>query len=551
MYAILYNFIKFINLKFNLQINLLDYFYRLEINDYVWNTHYFFWTNLAYLSGYFFTIIILFYLFLAYHPRTLVIGAVYMYIWILDMYEGNYTILTHYYIPQNSAGSNNLLLNPINKYHPFLIFYTTVYFLLMAIQFSSNPSPKSAFYKNHLYIRFSYYINLISKSTYSQYLIYVKIGALFLGSWWALQEGSWGGWWNWDPSEVFGLLILLTLVLQSHIRLTPLHYYLYLTTSAATAYTNILIYAHTQLNFDLISHNFGLKINTYLPELYLLLAVFIISSICILNILINFVRWWTEFILCSWPKNFKYINITAGVRQYDSSFFILLSLISTYLLFLTFSALFNDFIWKFTSISLFNLPKDYNYILTILVFIASIRFFSTNAYVFMAYIWLFWLKFFTPLTIFFTPQLYYTAVHHWLLIIYAWIIVYLRELSIIFQENFIPPNIYTGEISYCYQSTLNASLSNLYVSQNWIYYTNLFTTDLSPLRITFAQNLNLQTFNSFWLSPKFSHKLLSQTWVLNFQTTISDYSIPAIYVAFIAVFIPFIYLYARNLIIIF
>ena len=30
-----------------------------------------------------------------------------------------------------------------------------------------------------------------------------------MGGLWAYQEGSWGGWWDWDISEVFGLFIYL------------------------------------------------------------------------------------------------------------------------------------------------------------------------------------------------------------------------------------------------------------------------------------------------------------------------------------------------------
>ena len=39
---------------------------------------------------------------------------------------------------------------------------------------------------------------------------------LYFGGWWALQEGSWGGWWNWDASEVLGLITLLYLILAVH-----------------------------------------------------------------------------------------------------------------------------------------------------------------------------------------------------------------------------------------------------------------------------------------------------------------------------------------------
>jgi cytochrome c biogenesis factor len=67
---------------------------------------------------------------------------------------------------------------------------------------------------NLLYFYFNLNIQYIYLSI--KFYIILIIITLFMGSWWALQEGSWGGWWNWDPSEVFGLLFLLAYLYLIH-----------------------------------------------------------------------------------------------------------------------------------------------------------------------------------------------------------------------------------------------------------------------------------------------------------------------------------------------
>lgn len=85
----------------------------------------------------------------------------------------------------------------------------------------------------------------------------------FLGAWWALQEGSWGGWWNWDASEVFGLIVLTYLltslhsILSSFMQTVKLIYVLY--ASTLTLFT----YGLLQMGYSVVSHNFGLSLIGY------------------------------------------------------------------------------------------------------------------------------------------------------------------------------------------------------------------------------------------------------------------------------------------------
>lgn len=60
-------------------------------------------------------------------------------------------------------------------------------------------------------IIFSYTL-LSYKKQIIRYLSCALLLGLFLGGWWAFQEFTWGGWWNWDgvESPVFILTVVLT-----------------------------------------------------------------------------------------------------------------------------------------------------------------------------------------------------------------------------------------------------------------------------------------------------------------------------------------------------
>jgi hypothetical protein len=76
---------------------------------------------------------------------------------------------------------NKNLLNGIMNIHPFVYMYLYIYF-------HKTNFHKTNFYKNILYIIFL---------------------LLFLGSYWAAQELSWGGWWSWDIIESTIALMLV------------------------------------------------------------------------------------------------------------------------------------------------------------------------------------------------------------------------------------------------------------------------------------------------------------------------------------------------------
>ena len=195
----------------NLFISSVDYFTRFNFHDHILNLVYFYWTNFWFVL-----------------PFIGVIGAIFLITsitklsWLLLIY----VIIGHYYLlslPQytvfNSTGwftnfhsenVNPLLTNSINKYHP-LIFYIGATIML-----------KLVVHRTTTFKEFRSFMIVTHKSTWESIPIYLKwvTLTLVLGGWWALQEGSWGGWWNWDPSETFGLFLMISYLFLLHVNKT-------------------------------------------------------------------------------------------------------------------------------------------------------------------------------------------------------------------------------------------------------------------------------------------------------------------------------------------
>ena len=121
--------------------------------------------------------------------------------------------------------------------------------------------------------------------------------ALYLGSWWALQEGSWGGWWNWDASEFLGLLVLYLILTIFHNK-SNLSHVITLFYSIRLSLSYLFIYFFLlQLNFSIISHNFGFRTLKFLNTEVLLFS-FLSYFICSYTFLKNSEQnLWTQFYL--------------------------------------------------------------------------------------------------------------------------------------------------------------------------------------------------------------------------------------------------------------
>ena len=186
---------------------------------------------------------------------------------------------------------NLLLTNTLNKYHPF-IFYLSLALTLLIFLINMFYYSNDRFFWEPLALK-----NTLSLSKIA---LALNFTALFMGSWWALQEGTWGGWWNWDSSEVFGLLpgfIILSLFHKSNILKNFSDYLMTLKIGCTSV---LIFYVLLQFNFELISHNFGPKFffffNSNLGNLVVCFTATILISSITVEVLNNQL---TRFVLLS------------------------------------------------------------------------------------------------------------------------------------------------------------------------------------------------------------------------------------------------------------
>lgn len=225
---------------------------------------------------------------------------------------------------------NTLLNNSVNKVHPFLL-YSSLYFLT-SLLFLSN------FYYNYKHFNFMFLRYVFNLPIYLFYLSFT----LLLGSWWAFQEGSWGGWWDWDISEVFGLFILVNLIKLTHDNSTTSHYLSYLFCISNYILILLFFYLFMQLNFSLISHNFNLHTASNF------VSNFVYISLMLITFFIKIVSYARSYKL----YNYVVVTFTTKYSLTRITVFKLLLLlsISLIILFSTFY-IFSNWLWSNFSIS--------------------------------------------------------------------------------------------------------------------------------------------------------------------------------------------------------
>lgn len=263
--------------------SLIDCLSRHNPNDSYISSYYLFWTTFFYLPEFFF-IVTLF----VFYQRVLVVDNVLIKL-LISAIGVNAVYLTELldFLPINYVSeiavsveniSNPLLLNMLNRYHP-LIFYISVALLIYSVLILSLRSFNSisSFLNSFILLNIKH-LNLQTLNT--------NFIALWLGGWWAFQEGTWGGWWNSDISEMLGLLITVSSVTFLHINifsknLRSLSFFLYSSFSSF-----LILYYFIQINYELTSHNFGARFffffnnNLLLLELICFLILTTVLLIC-------------------------------------------------------------------------------------------------------------------------------------------------------------------------------------------------------------------------------------------------------------------------------
>ena len=268
--------------------SILDFNTRFNANDTYAGSYYFLWTNLTYLPLFFFTLLgvtLLSWLVVRTNAAFLPLALLFVVYAVetLDYLSINACLQTHVY---GLNGSNSLLTNPLNRYHP-LVFYsslTSAALCLVIIIISSGV--------NLFFFNISASVRIFESVSWFSCIL--NLVALWMGSWWALQEGTWGGWWNWDSSETFGLLISAATILALHIVLLNRSISLLITKVLFMWLLILISYFFIQLNFELVSHNFGSKFFFFFNNnlFYLEITAMLVSSLVgiVFTLLLNKTR---------------------------------------------------------------------------------------------------------------------------------------------------------------------------------------------------------------------------------------------------------------------
>ena len=333
--------------------NMQDLYSRVLINDFVVNSFYYLWTSFWFIPLLLFSILCYF-LVTIYQVKTNIKYLLLLLIWLCSLFDFlNYaclnlstnTLLSH------TENFNNLLTNSVNKFHPG-IFYMSSLPIILVLFLSNNCKHDSNF--NLVIIVKTYLI------TAKTNLILVSF-TLFLGGWWALQEGSWGGWWNWDPSEVFGLIFIFLYAWQLHQLIFKKNFLQIFTSNVIWFYIILLLYIFIQLNFDLVSHNFGTKTDQFINALQfyeinlsMVIIFFVIYSCSIFKNLLNPIWLYHNFNYTKKDGNLMWwVVVSGGVVLYQT--------VNSFL------PLLNDFLWKIFSINITNVVPNWTYVNIILI----------------------------------------------------------------------------------------------------------------------------------------------------------------------------------------
>ena len=352
-----------------------DLLSRLSLNETLINFYNFFWTSITYLLYFILILISILYFNFLFNSFFFLIFYLCKYIYFFDVLDFlllNANILNNY---TNITNINVLLINNLNKYHPFILYISFLIILIILFIFHTLYIYNNNFYYNQIFYYYLYNLSLSSLFIY---------WALFLGSWWAYQEGTWGGWWNWDSSEVFGLLLLLfnflNIHLYKHVNNIHLLKIFYINQILLLLFTFIIL----QLNFEITSHSFGSRLTYFFNSNFFLLEllVFLILSIYYINTL-NF----TSF------NNFKLNQLLLSnysLIRFNWFFFFLLKPILLYFfyIFFTLLPLIQYLVWNFFKLNILNINLNYFFIIIVWLY-----YYITTIKVYYNILFLFLLKF--------------------------------------------------------------------------------------------------------------------------------------------------------------
>ena len=326
--------------SFDLQFTGSTYCYdlsaRVNLNESFLNTFNFYWTSFTYLPTFFFiTLFIFTFLSGSHYVITIMVLFLVYNLELVDFLASNYAT---YAINPTYNAFNLLLINNLNKYHPFIYYMSVIVLLVITLRncFRTLSSDNL----------FSLSENLNSLNNWLMWGFGLNTLALFLGSWWAQQEGTWQGWWNWDPSEVLGLLVMTNILWFWHQSTTYTVTWRVVVKLLLINFIFVFAYFFIQLNFDLVSHNFGAKFFFFFSNNLFFLEALVVLAYLTCRGLWNGLRVLQNNVLL------RDVNLTHTWYTYQPQVVVLI--LFSCLIGFSFIPLFNYFIWTYFYINSFN-----------------------------------------------------------------------------------------------------------------------------------------------------------------------------------------------------
>lgn len=340
-------FICYFILLWLCNFNNIDLFFKINPDDSLLHYYSYFWLNYTYVYSFFF----FFFLFFVITQINSVICNLFWMFYFLYLYEifNNHIIFNKQCEVLNVLWNdiNTLLINNLNKYHPFLFYLNVIILFWILSFFLKFVTVTDVLYQKN--ITLIYFKKIILWNTQ------VNLTVLVFGAWWAFQEGTWGGWWNWDPSELFGLFFLIGGLFFMHTKWSGFFFKFYISNFFFFLGFIALFYYFIQLNFDLTSHNFGLRFFFFFNNNFFFFEIFIATLVFCFWIIKTTTLQYNDLILL-----IKNINFAKNFKNFYINFF-LSTLFILYILF-TNSIILNYFLWKLFNLNFFLNFNQVNYL---------------------------------------------------------------------------------------------------------------------------------------------------------------------------------------------
>ena len=356
-------------------------------------------------------------------------------------------------INKNYFELNSKLTNGLILIHPILL-----YFGVINLIFFSFENSKFFFYSLIFFFKkknYFFYLN-------SAFIIFYI--SIFLGSLWAEQELSWGGWWNWDVIEIISLNYLIIVIFLIH---CTKKFFLNNLFFIDIFFKIFLFFSLVKLNFLNSIHNF-VSIDFFFQNFYeIIILYFLLYSIIVKT------------------KLFK-INFFFKKKNYC-----LISLTFVFLSFNNYIYIYNDFLTLFYKESNFIFFKKGLFLLNLFFLFYFLNFFNNYKFLNIFFLTFWEYIFFSFLNIFLKKKNLYKE--HLIIFIFFFLLNSSLFLYKDFFDNFdifINNNFFLKDFLFIFDK--------IYVKINSLENFFFNFEEINNKNIFFNKNYNFININFFW-----------------------------------------------------